>query len=198
LPQLDVIQNDYGLSQLKIITINIRESWNIVKSYARGSPCLFLRDGTESVWNMYRQNNWVPLNYVIKPDSSQTVYNWMEGFSESTIRNWIDQCLVGVEGKRSFVLSMVSYPNLFSPSSGQFTVIKLQLPCTLKCEPELKIYNSIGKVVYSFPKIQSINQSVNLIWRGQNMEGTKVSSGIYLLQVKLGDIILRDKLTIIK
>ncbi|MDD5529424.1 MAG: hypothetical protein PHX21_05275 [bacterium] len=34
----------------------------------------------------------VPLNYVIKPDGK--VYNRMEGYNETTIKDWIDTSII--------------------------------------------------------------------------------------------------------
>jgi hypothetical protein len=45
-----------------------------------------LRD-SGTVWNMYVQNNYIPLNYVITPE--QTVDYFMEGYNHSTIENHI-------------------------------------------------------------------------------------------------------------
>jgi hypothetical protein len=52
---------------------------------------LVLKDTSGSVYNMYRQNGYIPLNYLIDHDMQQTVSFWMEGYSsfQSRIENLI-------------------------------------------------------------------------------------------------------------
>jgi hypothetical protein len=198
LPHLDDIQNDYDTAQVRIITIS-DDDWTTIKSYARGSPCLYLRDVSNSVWSLYRQGGYIPLNYVICPD--QTVKDWMEGFSESQIRSWIDQCLPGVEEGTNRQLAIGNgqlsiHPNPFA----QETVMEFRVRSLEFVDQKLltlRIYDLAGRIVRSFHISKSTNLQINkLTWDGRDDGGTKVPSGLYFLKLTTGKASLTRKLVI--
>lgn len=82
---------DYRLHGFEPIAINLFQDTTIFKQYARQYDFMFLRDQSGDAWNLYKMNNYIPLNYVIDPD--QKVVGSMEGFNESTIRYWIEPYL---------------------------------------------------------------------------------------------------------
>lgn len=85
------MQNDYGSHGFSAIAINLNEDMeNVVKVWARQNTNLYLRDNG-SVWAIYRQNNYIPLNYVV--DTAGIVRFWQEGFNEDYIRQLIEQYL---------------------------------------------------------------------------------------------------------
>lgn len=74
------------------VAININQSMDIVKSYARQATHPYLRDGG-SVWGAYRQGGYIPLNYIVDP---QGVIRYIaEGFNETQVRAVIEQYLPG-------------------------------------------------------------------------------------------------------
>jgi thiol-disulfide isomerase/thioredoxin len=102
LPRLQVMYEDYGEHGFTPLTINLSESMETVKLYARLATHPYLRDGG-SVWNIYKQNNYIPLNYIV--DTSGVIRFWQEGFNEEQIDALIRQYLpdpiehdVGVTG----------------------------------------------------------------------------------------------------
>jgi photosystem II stability/assembly factor-like uncharacterized protein len=73
-----------------------------------------------------------------------------------------------------------NYPNPFNPE----TTIKYTLPKTDKVL--LKIYNSLGQEVKTLVnEIQPSGQK-SFVWDGKDNSGSKVSSGIYVYQLKAG------------
>ncbi len=91
MPRLSILQNDYGPHGFAAISINLNEDMmNVVRVYARQNSHLFLRDpGT--VWSVYAQNNYIPLNYVL--DTAGVIRYWEEGFDEAALVSVIRQYL---------------------------------------------------------------------------------------------------------
>ncbi len=83
---------DYAGQKLVVLGLNYMESLGIVQNYQNMYPnIIMLRDVSGSVYWQYAQNGYVPLNYVVTQE--QNVYWWMEGFTESLMRNKIEQLL---------------------------------------------------------------------------------------------------------
>ena len=88
MPQINSLAATYRERGLVVIAVNIYESASIVRNYQNQNPnILFLLDTNGSVWNKYYQNGYIPLNYTIGHDLSQSVDYWMEGYSGSTIQS---------------------------------------------------------------------------------------------------------------
>lgn len=91
MPRVQAIYDDYASQGYVALAINLWEDMEtVVKPKAGTYTYQFLRDGG-AVWNVYKQNSLIPLNYVIDPNG--VVRYWEEGFSESTIRQVIQQWL---------------------------------------------------------------------------------------------------------
>lgn len=82
--------DNYGPNGFVPVTINLSESPSIVLQYARLYTYPFLRDNG-SVWAVYRQNGYVPLNYIVGPDG--IIRYIAEGFNEPQIDALIRQYL---------------------------------------------------------------------------------------------------------
>lgn len=79
------------------MALNYMEGLSTVQTYQNMYPnILMLRDSSGSVYNTYRQNGYIPLNYTIDHDLDQTVDFWMEGYNNTTITNRIDNLLADV------------------------------------------------------------------------------------------------------
>jgi len=87
------MQVDYGPHGFTSMPINIQDDWDIIKSYARQHPGLYLKDNG-SFWNTYKQTNAVPLNYVI--DTAGIIRYVVEGWNEAAVRAVIEQYLPDV------------------------------------------------------------------------------------------------------
>ena len=90
MPRLGAIQVDYGPHGFQSLAVNIQDDWEIIKSYARLYSSLYLKDNG-TFWNTYKQNNAVPLNYVI--DTAGVVRYVTEGWNEAAVRNVVEQYL---------------------------------------------------------------------------------------------------------
>ncbi len=85
MPQLGAIATDYAAKGIQIIALNYQESLGIVQGYQDTYPdILFLLDDG-SIYSLYAQNNYIPLNYVLNHDYAQTVEFWEEGYTESQV-----------------------------------------------------------------------------------------------------------------
>lgn len=90
MPQLNDIAAEFAAKGIRIITLNYQESLSIVQNYQNSYPdMLFLLDDG-SIYSLYAQNNYIPLNYVLNHDFDQTVEYWKEGFNEDEILDTID------------------------------------------------------------------------------------------------------------
>lgn len=90
MPRLQVFYDNYGANGFIPVTVNLNEAPSIVLQYARLYTYPFLRDNG-SVWAVYRQNNYVPLNYVI--DADGVIRYIAEGYNEAQIEAVIRQYL---------------------------------------------------------------------------------------------------------
>jgi hypothetical protein len=182
---------------VRVITIDFKEDWSTVKAYAKNNPCLFLLDETGSVMSDYYQNGAVPLNYVIKPNP-QVVYDWMEGFSESQIRSWINACLPGVEEDTKCEIQnakLAVSPNPFN----RRTVIKcLGLGISKEQEAEIKIYDVGGRVIRTL-RVHNLQSPITEVtWDGEDNKGMQVPTGIYFCRFSTHEVNLIEKLIIVK
>ncbi|TDI84940.1 MAG: T9SS type A sorting domain-containing protein [Caldithrix sp.] len=91
----------------------------------------------------------------------------------------------------SFILSQ-NYPNPFNPQ----TTIEYIL--TSPSHVVLKIYNLRGQVIKSLVNEPQGTGIQTATWTGENGQGQKVSSGVYIYQIKIGDFITRKKMLLIK
>jgi len=203
LPVLDVIQKDYSVEQVRIITINIgtADSWSVVKGYARDNSCLFLKDASTSVWSDYYQDGYIPLNYVLETDSEHTVHAWRTGFNETQMRNWINECLPGVEENSQLStvncqLKLQVYPNPFTQETHiVFSISHLANDKILNAK--CCIYDLSGKLIRTFNHLT--NQPFNqVIWDGKDITGVEVPNGVYFLRLSNGKVNLTEKITVMR
>ncbi|MDD2890976.1 MAG: T9SS type A sorting domain-containing protein [bacterium] len=181
------IQNQYGTTKLKVIAVNYKEALSTVKSYAKGNSALFLRDASGATTVAYNINNGIPINYVIKPDGK--VQNGMAGFSESTIKSWIDACVIGVEENTN----KAQTPKLtFSPNP--FKVATVISARGIETNGNLQIQDLSGRVVKSF----SITPNSTIKWDRKDNNGREVAVGMYFCKLTAGDVSLTQKLVVLK
>ena len=64
LPRIQAMYDDYKPRGFVALAINLWQSMDIVKQYARQYRYFFFRDGG-AAWNLYNINNGIPLNYVV-------------------------------------------------------------------------------------------------------------------------------------
>jgi len=88
-----------------------------------------------------------------------------------------------------------NYPNPFNP----YTIISFSIPYDLTNSfVELKIYNINGELVNTLIKENLSAGNYLTKWFGDNSSGTKVSSGVYLYTLRVGDRMISKKMTLLK
>lgn len=101
----------------------------------------------------------------------------------------------GIQTKDSvpagFVLHQ-NYPNPFNPS----TTIVFTTPT--EGEVTLTIHNLRGQLVQTLLKDQVSKGSYQIIWDGEDSQGTRVASGVYIYRLRVGDLVAARKLVVAK
>lgn len=88
-----------------------------------------------------------------------------------------------------------NYPN---PFNGQ-TTIKYSIPEHMgSTEVRLKIYDILGREVYSLVNTEQQPGLYNVHWDGDNNKGRHLASGVYYYRLRMGGKVLTKKLTLIK
>jgi flagellar hook assembly protein FlgD len=85
-----------------------------------------------------------------------------------------------------------NYPNPFNPS----TTISFEMP--QRGEVQVSIYNSLGQLVRTLVNEQREPGSHSVVWDGRDNAGVVVSSGMYLYQVKAGEVVEAKKMILLK
>jgi hypothetical protein len=127
-------------------------------------------------------------------DESVTIIAEAEGYIPDTLRTSISY---GSEVEFDFMLQPMpvsvdnnvntiplayslqqNYPNPFNPS----TSIEFSIPVT--SDVTLKIYNLLGEVVTTLVNEEVSAGHYSTVWNGADDTGSKVSSGVYLYEMK--------------
>jgi len=85
-----------------------------------------------------------------------------------------------------------NFPNPFNPE----TRIDFQLPKVSKVT--LKIYNILGQEIKTLVNEEKEAGYYSIIWNGENNYGVRVSSGLYIYQIRAGDFISSRKMVYIR
>lgn len=85
-----------------------------------------------------------------------------------------------------------NYPNPFNHE----TIIKYQLPQS--SEVTIKILNPLGQEVRTLFKRRQTAGSYTIVWDGRDEEGRNVESGLYLYQLRAGDLVETRKLILLR
>jgi hypothetical protein len=96
-----------------------------------------------------------------------------------------------VPGRDTYVLKQ-NYPNPFNP----LTVIPFVL--NKEGNVKLKIYDSVGSLVRVLADGVYPEGSHEVTWDGSNLEGQKVSSGLYFYELQMGDYSTFRKMVLLK
>jgi hypothetical protein len=186
--------DDYHAQGFDALAIDLGESNNTVKTYARQYHQTFLLDASMSVWSQYRINGYIPLNYVI--DADGVVQYGAEGFDESVNRAYIEYLLppTGVAEKNpaKAVTSMSAVPNpARGPARLLFTLAK---PTNVT----VCVYSSAGQLVKTLLKGR-MNAGVSVAdWNLSDNNGSPVANGLYFYEVVTGNTIDRVSVSVVR
>jgi hypothetical protein len=128
---------DYGPRKFVILAMNAYDSQATVQIYQDLYPdVLMLMDPGWAIYDIYMQNNYIPLNYVITPE--QTVDYFEEGFNEAIVRSHIENLLPEVTvvltpdvvtvpqgGTLSFDVDLVNWEN---SAQSFYALTEVELP----------------------------------------------------------------------
>ena len=85
-----------------------------------------------------------------------------------------------------------NYPNPFNPS----TEIRFSIPVNNKVE--LRIFNVLGQLVKTLVN-DTYSPGEHIVrWDGTNDSGSKVTSGVYIYQLKSGNLLQNKKMVMVK
>jgi len=90
---------------------------------------------------------------------------------------------------------MMIYQNIIYPEEGEYLKLHYSLYESMKIT--IKVYNRNGILVKTVADDME-NGDVDITWDGRNDDGNIVSSGIYLLYIKLGNCERKEKVAIIR
>jgi hypothetical protein len=188
---LQAIRNDYRSQGFEIIGIGgLNESWPEMLPYVRQYNWVFLHDLTGwPTWYAYRQNGYIPLNYVI--DRAGIVRYWGEGFDEAAVRQAIEAWLpVGVEagGSEKPVDLINLAQNRPNPSMGS-AEITFSLPRTE--EVHLAVYDAQGRLV------KTLAEGTRSAGKHQ-VSVSGLGSGIYFYCLEAGKVSLTRRMVVAK
>jgi hypothetical protein len=88
-----------------------------------------------------------------------------------------------------------NYPNPFNP----YTIISFSVPYDLTNSfVELKVYDINGRLVNTLVSENLSAGNYLTKWEGDNASGSKVSSGVYIYSIRVGDRAVNKKMTLLK
>jgi hypothetical protein len=192
LPRIQALYDEYHAQGYEPLAINLFQDMNsVVKPYARLYDYQFLRDAG-TVWNQYKINSYIPLNYVI--DTAQIVVGRMEGFTESTIRSWIEPNLMGIHEHQ------MPQPLQFalagsSPATGR-SAVRFSLPQAGNVS--LRVYSSSGSLVKTVFDGTLAAGSNTLNWNLADNGGRPVANGLYVYELVSGSTVALTKVSVLR
>ena len=101
--------------------------------------------------------------------------------NQQLVKQEAEEKIENIEIPKSYKL-LGNYPNPFNPS----TTISYGLP--YNSNVELTIYDITGKVVKVINKNGQSAGYQNIVWHGDNQQGSRVSSGIYFYRFKAASL----------
>ena len=161
-------------------------------------PVLSYHDYTTEDWLRLTDEEWAStyLQSALRPD-------WVNIYLADTLgqsRGTGSTLITSIEADKNLEIPqsqilLNNYPNPFNP----YTIISFSVPFDLTNSfVELKIYDINGGLINTL--VQENLPAGNYLtkWFGDNSTGTKVSSGVYIYSIRVGDRALNKKMTLLK
>jgi len=183
--------DEYGPYGFEPIAINLWQDMNtVVKTFARQYSFTFLRDAG-TAWNLYKITNSIPLNFVV--DTAGIVVGGMVGFTESTIRAWIEPYLTGVsETPRVQPLEFAVLGA--NPAVGR-SMVRFSLPKATNVT--LRVYSTSGALVRTLVNGQMPAGANTVNWDLCDESGRRVGNGLYVYALTRGSQVARVKVSVV-
>ncbi len=184
--------DDYHAQGYEAFAINLWGDMNsVVKVYARQYDFTFLRDGG-TAWNLYNRSNSIPLNYVV--DTAGIVVGGMVGFSESSIRGWVEPFLTGVE--ETPAVSPIEFTVVGANPVVGHSAVRFNLPKAANVT--LRVYSSSGALVRTLCNGQMAAGANTVNWNLQDNAGRSVGNGLYVYELASGSQVAHAKVSVVK
>jgi hypothetical protein len=184
--------DEYGGQGYMPLAINLWENMEtVVKPKARQYTFTFLRDGG-AAWNLYKMSNSIPLNYVV--DTAGLVVGSMVGFTESTIRGWIEPFLTGVE--ETPAVQPIEFTVIGANPVVGHSAVRFNLPKAANVS--LRVYSSSGALVRTLCNGQMAAGANTVNWNLQDNAGRQVGNGLYLYELAAGSQVAHAKVSVLK
>jgi hypothetical protein len=192
LPRVQALYDEYHEQGYEPLAINLWQDMNtVVKVFARQYDYTFLRDAG-SAWNVYKMNAYIPLNYII--DTTGLVVGSMEGFTESTIRGWIEPFLTGVE--ETPAVSPIEFTAVGANPVVGHSAVRFNLPKAANVT--LRVFSSSGALVRTLCNGQMSAGANTVNWNLQDNAGRQVGNGLYLYELAAGSQVAHAKVSVVK
>ncbi len=165
-----------------------------IKYYASQYNYTHFEDRGRAAWNLYRIAGYVPLNYVV--DTAGIVIGGMEGFTESTIRAWIESSLPPLGIEENKVIQKIDLLSVEPSLTNTRTNIKFNL--TKAGHAVARIYATSGKLVKTMFDVNLSAGVHNFNWDLKDDAGYSVANGIYLYELTTGSVSARTKISVLR
>jgi hypothetical protein len=161
-------------------------------------PVLSYHDYTTEDWLRLTDDEWAStyLQSATRPD-------WVNIYLADTLgesRGSGPSLITSVEIDENKIIPqsqilLNNYPNPFNP----YTIISFSIPYDLTNSfVELKIYDINGRLVNTLVSENLPAGNYLTRWDGDNSSGSKVSSGVYIYSIRVGDRAVNKKMTLLK
>ncbi len=155
-----------------------------------GQSDVFPNITNDFFWNGTNDSIYLDIMYLYDTNAGVSLFAGGNDASESIYyyeRVAIPETdLTGIETKQKTVLNKFTlnqnYPNPFNP----VTNISYQLPKAM--DVKLTIFNIVGQKVRSLLNKKQASGTHKIKWDGKNELGNNLASGVYLYQIKAGDL----------
>ncbi|RMD91601.1 MAG: T9SS C-terminal target domain-containing protein [Calditrichaeota bacterium] len=162
--------------------------------------------GFEVERSLHDKNTWQKIAFILSDDAQQYTFvdrNLAPGIYDYRLKQIDNNGRFLYSGVVTAVVSLPetftlhqNFPNPFNPS----TVIKYELPATFSDQNRvvLKIYNLLGNEVRTLVDEQQAPGFYEITWDGKDNLGRRVSSGVYIYQLKAGKFVATRKMLMIQ
>ena len=183
---------DYQDRNFMPLAIGLQESLPILKQYAADYGITVLNDSGLTAWNLYTITGAVPLNYVI--DATDTVRYGAMGFSEDTVRTYLEQYMTGVEETPE--VQPIGFSAVGANPVVGHSAVRFNLPKAANVT--LRVYSTSGALVRTLCDGQMPAGANTVNWNLQDNAGRPVGNGLYLYELNAGSQVAHAKVSVLK